>query len=794
MRKQITSLLLTLAMLLSLVPALGVTASAAEPEEWTIVNSFDELKAAMERDTETHIKLGKDIDTNDEENHRLGLTQYDMIEVRNTITLDLNGKKLTLNSGWNKTPIYIRVWTGELTVQDRGSGGEIFLYNKADNGCSLIQVDEGTFTLKSGTLRATTSKPEAHGITLIYNFGKVNIEGGTLTCTQQGGEVNAYGGPDNWSSCYALKCSQRDTVQTTISDGTFTGYVKICANNKGKQSTISNGTFNNGVIFDLEDEKNMTWAAPGLTVSGGTFKEETSLSGLRYHEKSTDIAAIISGGTFGPFEVVSRGRGVFVVDYDQYRNDHKIKQGYYPYQLLGGTYANLDFGGIFYPSYGLTSLHEAFRSLLSNGGIKVGDTFYPFFAIEKATLEDDNSSSYLDVENPNNETITVIPDALRGMKSVTLDGDKEIYYAKDWRGSVQPLNNKAHTLKFEWDPLAQELKDAGYSYRIKCEHYISGSTAVQKTENIDANATSHTVTIPKGEDPKIYSFDLFLDLVDKNGNPVGIYGNEHIVKLAVSEAPEVKTLTGKVNYINGTVFGKPVLFSGTITPGVYIWECQFRWQRSTDGGSTWKDIPDATDGQYIPGAADMGENVRIRVIITKEGYLGEIVSTPAKVSKAANDNTPAWPDVTAQKNANGTYTAFQINNFKSDQEYVYTTSVPAPGNEWPTSGTPITSATVDGLNKGSTYYVFTRYKGTDTHQAGSKIRSTSVLLDEITKLSRVILTGASGKEYSFYGSGNTIYIKKGESVTLTAKMNPGSANECLISPSSPSTMHLPRSP
>ena len=34
--------------------------------------------------------------------------------------------------------------------------------------------------------------------------------------------------------------------------------------------------------------------------------------------------------------------------------------------------------------------------------------------------------------------------------------------------------------------------------------------------------------------------------------------------------------------------------------------------------------------------------------------------------KAANDNTPSLPNVTAQKNADGTYTAFQISNFKSD--------------------------------------------------------------------------------------------------------------------------------
>ena len=61
MRKRITSLLLTLVMLLSLVPAMGVTASAAG---WTTVNTYKELYDAVKNKQE-YIKLGQDIDTKD---------------------------------------------------------------------------------------------------------------------------------------------------------------------------------------------------------------------------------------------------------------------------------------------------------------------------------------------------------------------------------------------------------------------------------------------------------------------------------------------------------------------------------------------------------------------------------------------------------------------------------------------------------------------------------------------------------------------------------------------------------
>ena len=161
----------------------------------------------MQQGTKTNIKLGKDINTNDEENHKYGLTTYDRILVGNTVTLDLNGKKLTLNSGQNQVSSYINVTLGNLTVQDSVGGGEIFLNDEYRGGSTLILLlDTATFTLKSGTIRATT-KPETSGIDLIQSYGTVNIEGGTLTCTQTNGEIGRlHSDPNHWTSCYALKC------------------------------------------------------------------------------------------------------------------------------------------------------------------------------------------------------------------------------------------------------------------------------------------------------------------------------------------------------------------------------------------------------------------------------------------------------------------------------------------------------------------------------------------------------------------------------------------------------------
>ena len=768
MRKQITSLLLTLAMLLSLVPTLGVTASAAEGDAYYPqrgIKTYQDFSTFLAMQVTMQIKLLNDIE------YTLG-SEDEEIEVRYSQMLDLNGHKITIDASKRASFFnLIHLRHGNFTLYDSKGGGEIAIKFATDSKeHSIIKIDPEyenappTFTMNGGTL--TRLNPQDAGTYFASNGcssdnyshlpwttkrPQITINGGTINC------------PYDWDrSQYSenVKESMLNAVE----------YLPTALLLRDSNLTVNGGTFN-GIVWTEDLTRSKEDTEPRVSLNGGVFNYPFVVTGLLKNVTQIviDGAHFQDGfyvGSAGKYKILDVGTvpvlllksGVF----DSPDKNPKLDI----YNVTANSYGN----GVNSDATARAKLAMILHSMkcFPNSAIKVNGKFYTSENIA-SLVGKDNDAFYLKLNS--STPIEVIPDAWGVMESVKLDG-KSIDYFKDWKGTVENMDNsKAHTLTFQWKPLAQELKDAGYSYRTECEHYISGSTAVQQTDTIAADKTSHTITIPKGADPKVYSYDLQLNL-EKNGSFVGIIVNQHIVKLVVSEAPEVKTLTGQVNYTNGAVFGKPILFSGTITPGVKIWECQFQWQRSTDGGSTWKDIPDATEGSYTPGAADMGENVRIRIVITKKGYLGEIVSAPVKVSKAANDNTPAQPNVTAQKNADGTYTAFQISNFRSDQEYVYTTSAPTSGNGWPTGGTPITSATVDGLNQGSTYYIFTRYKGTDTHQTGSKVSSTSVLLDNITMLNRVILTDANGRKYNFYGSGNIIYIKKGESVTLTAKTNP----------------------
>ena len=759
MRKQITSLLLTLAMLLSLVPALGVTASAAEGDAYYPqrgIQTYQDFSTLLASQVTMQIKLLKDIE------YTLG-SEDEEIEMTYSQMLDLNGHKITIDA--SKRALFanlIHLRHGNFTLYDSKGGGEIAIKFATDSReHSIIKIDPKyenappTFTMNGGTL--TRLNPQDAGFYFASN-GCISDNYSHLPWTTKRPQITINGGtincPYDWD-----RSEYSENVKESMLNAVE--YLPTALLLRDSELTVNGGTFN-GIVWTEDLTRSKEDTEPRVSLNGGVFNYPFVVTGLP--KNMTQI--VIDGahfqdgfyvGSAGKYKILDVGTvpvmllksGVF----DSPNKNPKLDI----YNVTANSYGN----GVNSDATARAKLAMILHSMkcFPNSAIKVNGKFYTSENIA-SLVGKDNDAFYLKLNS--STPIEVIPDAWGVMESVKLDG-KSIDYFKDWKGTVEEMDNsKAHTLTFQWKPLATELVNAGYSYRAKCEHYISGSTAVQKTDTIDANKTSHTVTIPKGADPKVYSYDLQLNL-DKNGSSIGIISNEHIVKLVVSEAPEVKTLTGQVNYTNGAVFGKPILFSGTITPGVKIWECQFQWQRSTDGGSTWKDIPGATDGSYTPGAADMGENVRIRIVITKKGYLGQIVGAAVKVSKAANNNYPAAIQLEAVKDSAGNYTGFKITNFNSDCEYVYsTTSTP----NW--SANQISSATVTGLTSDTTYYVFARFKETKTHTAGSIVSKNSIRLYDYVPLQYVLLEG--------YDSGNTIYIKQGESVTLKVSADPSNTN------------------
>ena len=732
MRKRMTSLLLTLVMLLSLVPAMGVTASAAE---LTTVNSYEELQTAVKAKKE-YIQLGRNIDTKDFHYSGGGLDIADWLTFENqTCTLDLNGKTLSLLTRMGDMPTFMRVYEGSnLTIKDSQGGGQITgeFENTGAGDRYLIHMNKSSLTLEGGTFRAT-AKPYGTNVNVIdYLESNVTIKDG-VTISQP--EHYAYGGGGSAlkGHGYAL-CEQErefnygDKVSHVVIDGgIFDGWVRLIGYPDTNGSVqINGGTFKKGVQALYVAKKNNS--DPTVTVNGGTFEDNVYLQDWDWKE-SLYMPYRLNDGTFKGTVDLHAVNNITV--YQKPESNPNVALGlnecfgYSAVVTPDGTFAGPD----------------AKTGVLK----KTGDYDYDMW-----------------LEGTASNPVRIIPNAW-GMTDVTLDGDP-IDYAKDWKGAAVEIDNsKDRTITFKWKDLADELVKAGYSYDAKCEHYVSGSTAVQETENIAAGKTSHTITIKKGADPKVYSFDLKLNL-EKNGNLVGIVHNQHIVKLVVKPA-EVPTpdptIEGSVYYTSGIVFGSPISISTKGIPAEAT--PAYQWQRSTDSGDTWKNIEGATSGKYTPVAADMGKNVRIRVVVTAEGYLGEIVGAPLTVNKAANNNYPEVIQLEAVTDDEGHYIGFKINNYDPKYEYVYSTS---DKPDW--SKNQINSDTETELESNKTYYVFARFEETKTHTAGSIVSKNSIKLFGYVPLQYVSLEG--------YDSGETIYIKQGESVTLKVSADPSNAN------------------
>ena len=537
MRKRITSLLLTLVMLLSLVPAMGVTASAADDTYgYGNIKNWDWFKSYLESPTSRDLTLENDIDYT---------TGYDdgAILIKKSQKLDLNGHKIRIDAS-KRAEFYnlITIRSGEFTLYDSKGGGAIEVeFARDSKGHCIIMIS-----------------PDSAGAP-----AKFTMNGGTLTRLNPI-DSNVYGNNGCISDNYFVPFEGGERPQITINGGTINCPYSWDRSNASMRQVEYMPT---ALLLRYSN----------LTVKGGTFNGIVWTDKLSWKEGDAEPRVLLNGGEFNfPFAVTSllENKTQMVIDGARFNDGlyvtESIKESNYkgnePAMLIksgvfdaSGQYLKLDIYGVTRErGYDLRVKQQVIERVMKffpNSAIKVNGKIYTSENIGSRVIFDDSpygGSFYLNLNLKG--PIEVIPNAW-GMKSVTLDGDP-IDYFKDWKGTVERMDNStAHTLKFEWYPLASELVNEGYSYRTKCEHYISGSSAVQQTDTIAADKTSHTVTIPAGTDPKVYSYDLQLNL-DKNGSSVGIIGNQHIVKLVVSEAADTFISTVSFNVDKADV-GEP---------------------------------------------------------------------------------------------------------------------------------------------------------------------------------------------------------------------------------------------
>ena len=281
MRKRITSLLLTLAMMFSLVPALGVAAGAAEVPEITSGGTYVEnptwssvdnrsgnrlgiasLKGLMEAPSENamYIRLDSDLKYVGDPEQSL------QIFVRGVKHLDLNGHDLIYGSDLEWGGKFITVAEGaELHIYDSRGGGYVhyegYIKDNAEPGVrTLIQVREG---------------------------GKLFVNGGTFTAGRSKEIWGIWEHYENW---------RNDTYTGNIRNQITGDAIYLCG---GSECVINGGSFHGrGVGYGA-----ITAINAKLIINGGYFKGYGGADGLQIGARTnfdgtSEGACIINAGEF----------------------------------------------------------------------------------------------------------------------------------------------------------------------------------------------------------------------------------------------------------------------------------------------------------------------------------------------------------------------------------------------------------------------------------------------------------------------------------------------------------------
>ena len=345
-----------LATILALVMALGLCSVSWAADGEATVSSKEELEQALNGSSVTTIKLGADI------------TASITIASGKTITLDLNGHKLTNEAGKHTITN-----NGTLTITGTGT------VDNVSHACAAI-VNNGTATLNGGTYtrskeNSDNNKEDAKG----NSFYTILSDNGATMTINEGVTVTNVG---NFSSMIRNGGTSASTL--IINGGTFSGGLNAIKNDEAGVLTINGGDFSNTSQFVV-----MNWHK--TTINGGSFKALSSAEAVLFTAKYAENKAVgeltIKNGTFERaadtqkmLEVTYKGENGNVL----YTGTAAIYSGVFAgdvsaYATEGTAVASLK--GVYY--VGAANIESAVNSMsggdtltVIKGSVKVGNTEY----------------------------------------------------------------------------------------------------------------------------------------------------------------------------------------------------------------------------------------------------------------------------------------------------------------------------------------------------------------------------------------------------------------------------------
>lgn len=289
--KRVLSIVLAVAMIVGLFPiaafadegtstskTIYVNASATDPDGTN--NTYTTLSAA--------VSAANDGDTI-QLNSNVSLSAS--VDVDDTVTLDLNGKKI--DAGTNE----ISLASGsELIIKDSSDGtGEISASGQKKEGTRLFLVDNATLTLNGGKFNAADNNYgvyASNGGKVIVNAGTFNAGYAPLAGNNTTGDTNFEVNGGTLTAKYGPAIYMPSQVNLTITNGTLNGGISL----RMGQVNISGGTINattNNIdaVENYYDFSGNAWLADALYVFNGTYTSENE-------EYGNSLDLNITGGTF----------------------------------------------------------------------------------------------------------------------------------------------------------------------------------------------------------------------------------------------------------------------------------------------------------------------------------------------------------------------------------------------------------------------------------------------------------------------------------------------------------------
>lgn len=213
-----------------------------------------------------------------------GLTAYQ--EIKNTFTLDLNGKKLSgkINNG---SIIYINSAGKTLTIKDSKSDGRIENINNTNSGIAYgVNLTAGSLVLHSGTIYVENKGASGRKAVGILNKANTNV-------TINGGKVEVYGYNDSYGISQDSNKDNNTTFTMNAGEIAIEGYQYIYGITGNGKVNVNGGTIGATATYTNSRGINLTAKANKtpencyygtLNMTGGTINSTctSDVSDTRY--------------------------------------------------------------------------------------------------------------------------------------------------------------------------------------------------------------------------------------------------------------------------------------------------------------------------------------------------------------------------------------------------------------------------------------------------------------------------------------------------------------------------------